>query len=459
MVDYYPVIAEAVSTLQDNSLAARHVLFERVRAILLEQLRIHRPRASELELLRERAALEDAIRRVEADSEMSSLLPHRSANTREVKRRVEDNASSRSFEQRVIAKIPPGRPTAPAERRKFSSEPVATADDVDTRQIQRVRKLDVQVAQSLPSEIIIGQMSFPKSKAVSSEMTRVKTTVGKADQRVELRPASSAVFDTGACTRIAGASGSTLRTSKTGTANSSINKPSQLSPTDCVDHTIAESANGPLFTKLRGIRWLDQLIFDASQPLAQHDLRQDVTTVLRWLDVEEPGAIKTKHYDQFGRAIQSHILQGRTALGDLTSPPTDPVLDDGVRAVFDRLLDREQSALVFDHVLAWFTKIWIAVVVGLNFICMTTLVLSAPTLSTGIVRLSETYSPFNIWTWIAEAVAFSPALGAKAWQDHRLKQPWLSSLQFRMTDLLTVKTRWPRISTWRLDRRYLETHQ
>ena len=455
MADYYPVIAEAVSTLRDNTPAARHVLFEQVRAILVEQLRIHRPRASEPEIMRERAALEDAIRRVQADSLMSALLPHGSANTREVKH-VEDNSPSRFFEQRVIAKIPPGRPTAVAERRKLSSGPVATADNVDTRPSLRISNQDVQASQSLSmqtQDIIGGQVSIPKPKALSSEITRVRTTVGKADQRVELRSASSAVFDTGACTRIAGASGSTLNTSEAGTASSSTNKPRQLSPTDSPDHTIAESANGSLLTKLRGIRWLDQLIFDASQPLAQHGLRQDVTTVLRWLDVGEPGAIKTKHYDQFGRAIQSHILQGRTALGDLTSPPTDPVLDDGVRGVFDRLLDREQSALVFDHALAWFTKIWITVVVGLNFICMTALVLSAPTLWTGIARLSETYSPFNIWTWIAEAVAFSPALGAKAWQDHRLKQPWLSSLKFRMTDLLTVKTSRPRISTWRLDRR------
>ena len=240
-------------------------------------------------------------------------------------------------------------------------------------------------------------------------------------------------------THVGVANGSTSSASETAVEGSSTSTLIQFSPTDFPDSDLAESANGSLVTKLRGIKWLDQLIFDGSQPLAPQNLRQDVTTVLKWLDIEEPGAIKTKHYDQFGRAIQRHMVRGPASLGGPTPPTTmslDLALNEEIRGVFDRLLDREQSAMVFDQALMWFAKIWITVIVVLNVAGMIGLVLSATTLWTGIAKLSEIWSPFNIWTWIAEAVALSPALGAMAWQDRRLRQPWLGSLKLRVRDLL-----------------------
>ena len=68
MHDYYPLIARAVSRLEGNNTPkARQAVFERVRIILLDQLRIRQPPASDAEIVRERAALEEAIRKVEAD--------------------------------------------------------------------------------------------------------------------------------------------------------------------------------------------------------------------------------------------------------------------------------------------------------------------------------------------------------------------------------------------------------
>jgi hypothetical protein len=67
MADYYPLMAGAVSRLERNTADARHVLFERARMIPLDQLRSRQPPATELEIMRERLALEDAIQKVKSD--------------------------------------------------------------------------------------------------------------------------------------------------------------------------------------------------------------------------------------------------------------------------------------------------------------------------------------------------------------------------------------------------------
>src|SRR5437763_13844374 len=68
MADYHPLIARAVEGLANNTAEARRTLYERARAALVAQLRGIDPPLSEAEITRERLALEDAIRKVEADS-------------------------------------------------------------------------------------------------------------------------------------------------------------------------------------------------------------------------------------------------------------------------------------------------------------------------------------------------------------------------------------------------------
>lgn len=65
MADYYPLIAKAVSALDKSTPETRRALYDRARNALLEQLR---GVPSEAEMTRERMALEDAIRKVEAES-------------------------------------------------------------------------------------------------------------------------------------------------------------------------------------------------------------------------------------------------------------------------------------------------------------------------------------------------------------------------------------------------------
>jgi hypothetical protein len=68
MADYYPLIARAVDGLGASTGEARRALYERARAALVGQLRSIEPPLSEADITRERLALEDAIRKVEAET-------------------------------------------------------------------------------------------------------------------------------------------------------------------------------------------------------------------------------------------------------------------------------------------------------------------------------------------------------------------------------------------------------
>src|SRR6185369_9893708 len=68
MADYHPLIARAVAGLEKNSGEARRALYERARTALVAQLRGVVPALDESEITRERLALEEAIRKVEAEA-------------------------------------------------------------------------------------------------------------------------------------------------------------------------------------------------------------------------------------------------------------------------------------------------------------------------------------------------------------------------------------------------------
>jgi hypothetical protein len=65
MSNYFPFIADAVLKLEENNAETREQLFARARIILVEQLRLRQPAPTEPEILTERLALDDAIRKVE----------------------------------------------------------------------------------------------------------------------------------------------------------------------------------------------------------------------------------------------------------------------------------------------------------------------------------------------------------------------------------------------------------
>jgi hypothetical protein len=69
MADYYPLVAKAIAGLERNTGEGRRALYERARSALVAQLRgMNDPPLTEAEITRERLALEEAIRKVEAES-------------------------------------------------------------------------------------------------------------------------------------------------------------------------------------------------------------------------------------------------------------------------------------------------------------------------------------------------------------------------------------------------------
>jgi hypothetical protein len=77
MTDYHPVLARAVSRLAIDTALARKEFYEQAQGVLVAQLRRRNPQISASEIMLERAALETAIHRVEAES--LSILSHSSA--------------------------------------------------------------------------------------------------------------------------------------------------------------------------------------------------------------------------------------------------------------------------------------------------------------------------------------------------------------------------------------------
>jgi hypothetical protein len=72
MTDYLPLISRAVEGLERSTGEARRSLYERARTALVTQLRAVEPPLSESDITRERLALEDAIRKVEAEAARKS---------------------------------------------------------------------------------------------------------------------------------------------------------------------------------------------------------------------------------------------------------------------------------------------------------------------------------------------------------------------------------------------------
>ncbi|MGB7101172.1 MAG: hypothetical protein WBD95_20710 [Xanthobacteraceae bacterium] len=305
MHDYHPLIVRAVSKLESNTSDSRRALFQQARIILIDQLRIRQPTASDSEIMRERAALEDAIRKVE--SELGTPALPQTTSARAARAKCADGSTPNIFAQRT------------------------------------------ELANGPPS----GPRTFPEGYDPPNELM--------------------------------------------------------------------EAADASVLCNLLGIQLLDQLMLDAADPLAPDSLRQNAWTVLKWLSIGKPEELKAKHYDQFARAVQVCIMEAQTPSGGLVPATAQPplVLHEDMRGALNGLLEREQTAEFFDKALTWFANVWIRLIVALNVVGIIGLLIAAPTLWAGIDELPKTYSPINVWLWITELVALSPALGAVVWRDRR----------------------------------------
>jgi hypothetical protein len=144
MADYQPLVARAVAGLEKNTGENRRALYERARSALVAQLRGVQPALDESDITRERLALEEAIRKVEAEAvkrqrpdaaEPPSLSDQGLRGFRETvadaeglgDASAEANRSAREFYQAMPGDQPPlpGDDVEPAAQHYFEPQPAA----------------------------------------------------------------------------------------------------------------------------------------------------------------------------------------------------------------------------------------------------------------------------------------------------------------------------------------------
>ena len=113
MADYYPLISRAVAALEKNNGENRRAIYERARQALLAQLRGVTPALEESDITRERLALEESIRKVEAESARQFVEASRQMSAAKLRQ-------SRQWDEPSKVGPPEARP---AEPRRYVSPP------------------------------------------------------------------------------------------------------------------------------------------------------------------------------------------------------------------------------------------------------------------------------------------------------------------------------------------------
>jgi hypothetical protein len=87
VTDYHPLIARAVEGLDRSTGETRRALYERARNALVARLRLNQPALLEAQITKERLALEEAIRKVEAE------VARKSRNESQAEQRADSRAT------------------------------------------------------------------------------------------------------------------------------------------------------------------------------------------------------------------------------------------------------------------------------------------------------------------------------------------------------------------------------
>src|SRR5262245_41604363 len=106
MADYYPLISRAVAALEKNNGENRRALYERARAALLAQLRGVTPALEESDITRERLALEESIRKVEAEAARQFVEASRQMSAAKIRQ-------SRQWDEPAEVRPPEAPPAEP----------------------------------------------------------------------------------------------------------------------------------------------------------------------------------------------------------------------------------------------------------------------------------------------------------------------------------------------------------
>src|SRR5262245_43612739 len=139
MADYYPLISRAVAALDKNSGENRRAIYERARNALLTQLRGVTPPLSESDITRERLALEESIRKVEAESARQFVEATRQA--------LPPRLRSTEFRQRdELARTRPPEPRPPESRPSEARPPEVRVPEARAPEARTWREVEPPAA-------------------------------------------------------------------------------------------------------------------------------------------------------------------------------------------------------------------------------------------------------------------------------------------------------------------------
>jgi hypothetical protein len=137
MADYYPLISRAVAALEKNNGENRRAIYERARQALLAQLRGVTPALEESDITRERLALEESIRKVEAESARQFVEASRQMSAAKLRQ-------SRQWDEPSKVGPPEARPAEP--RRYVSPPPQAPQESAPAAPQEPTRRMWSPVA-------------------------------------------------------------------------------------------------------------------------------------------------------------------------------------------------------------------------------------------------------------------------------------------------------------------------
>ena len=139
MADYYPLIAKAVAGLEKNTGEARRSLYERARTALVAQLRGVIPALSESDITRERLALEEAIRKVEAEAARRARYEPPSRPDSNVESKLTQRPPDRPPQAEAVRPPTPENASAISTRRRGAAGDAALRAGAASRRRRRRR--------------------------------------------------------------------------------------------------------------------------------------------------------------------------------------------------------------------------------------------------------------------------------------------------------------------------------
>lgn len=158
MADYYPLISRSIENLASSTPESRQRVYDHAKQALVEQLRLLDPPIPEIDIMRERLALESAIRKFER-----TCIATRIETTPDLSEGPQDDRSERPEEQIFSGNFQ----TAAFERADNESDPLTTVSDALGIELQELLEDDIQYAEKPPSINIDPDQPLEKTEEIN----------------------------------------------------------------------------------------------------------------------------------------------------------------------------------------------------------------------------------------------------------------------------------------------------